>query len=255
MKTRFVIESRQDEISLKHASALKNLLVSKGYKEDEVNPELVFSIGGDGTFLNAVNKYFEKEPYFIGIKSGHLGFLCEYDEEDIKNLVDSIDESPLNEISLIKLNCGNKEYFALNEFRIESNNGAVIKFDLFINNDFLESYIGDGICFSSSYGSTGINKSINGPIVTGDLKVLIITPKANINNSLYSTLDNSLVLSDKSTIILNNFHHQNFNIYYDHAKVAINEEVKEIKISLSNKKVTILGNRNYIKNIKDSFLK
>lgn len=43
--------------------------------QDLKNPNLILVIGGDGSFLKAVNKYWRKRLPFCGINAGHVGFL------------------------------------------------------------------------------------------------------------------------------------------------------------------------------------
>jgi NAD+ kinase len=52
----------------------------------------------------------------------------------------------------------------------------IIKLDTFINNDFLESYPGDGLIVSTPTGSTGYSLSAGGPVVNPTLSILLVTP-------------------------------------------------------------------------------
>ena len=64
-----------------------------------------------------------------------------------------------------------------------------------IDNDFVGKYICDGILISSPFGSTAYNKSLKGPVVTLNSKVLIVTPINSVNCNF-----ESLVIDDNSTI-------------------------------------------------------
>ena len=57
-----------------------------GFSFDNKNPDVVFSVGGDGTFLRAVHEYLNQAEHiqFIGINSGSLGFLYDFSKEDIQ---------------------------------------------------------------------------------------------------------------------------------------------------------------------------
>ena len=59
---------------------------------DEENPDIVLSIGGDGTLLHAFHKYkhLTSSVAFVGIHTGHLGFYADWKPVEIEKLVISI---------------------------------------------------------------------------------------------------------------------------------------------------------------------
>ena len=52
---------------------------------DEKNPDLVISIGGDGTILEAVHQYLML-MLFVGIHTGTLGFYTDYQVDEVDQL-------------------------------------------------------------------------------------------------------------------------------------------------------------------------
>ena len=54
---------------------LRNEISNRGFLYDEVNPEVVIFVGGDGTFLRAVHQYFNQlhQVKFIGLCKGLSG--------------------------------------------------------------------------------------------------------------------------------------------------------------------------------------
>ena len=87
MKQKFAVVHRPDETSRQLKDELTGKLGEAGWTEDERQPDLVFAIGGDGTFLYAVHEYLDQleNVKFVGIHSGTLGFFCDYrcDEMDL----------------------------------------------------------------------------------------------------------------------------------------------------------------------------
>ena len=77
-----------------------------GFILDDLNPEIVFSIGGDGTFLRAVHQYIDDidDVTFIGINTGSLGFFYEFNKEQIPSIMKSISDRtyPLKKYPLLK---------------------------------------------------------------------------------------------------------------------------------------------------------
>ena len=53
---------------------------------DEENPQLVVTIGGDGTLISAFHKYSHllNTVRFIGIHTGHLGFYTDWRDYELE---------------------------------------------------------------------------------------------------------------------------------------------------------------------------
>ena len=158
---RFVIVSKDDEQSKQLKEKVNLRLIELSYENNEENPDLVVTIGGDGTFLRAIHQYIDQLDTikFVGIHTGTLGFFSSYDghecEAFIQDLIDSkleYKKFPLLDIC-VKSKSGNEHYYALNEMRVEN----VIRTQLIrvsINNEFMETFRGTGHCISSQAGST-----------------------------------------------------------------------------------------------------
>ena len=54
----------------------------------------------------------------------------------------------------------------------------VIRFNNYVNGEFLNSYTADGIIISTATGSTGYSLSAGGPIVSPETNIMIMTPVA-----------------------------------------------------------------------------
>ena len=73
---RYTILTKGDSKS----NALKHKMINhmKDFQmvEDSENPEIVISVGGDGTLLQAFHQYSHmlSKVAFVGIHTGHLGF-------------------------------------------------------------------------------------------------------------------------------------------------------------------------------------
>jgi NAD+ kinase len=57
----------------------------------------------------------------------------------------------------------------------------MITIDTYLNDEFLNSYWADGLIISTPTGTTGYSLSCGGPILTPDVKSLVITPIAPHN--------------------------------------------------------------------------
>ena len=57
---------------------------------DEKNPDLVISIGGDGTILEAVHQYLNVDCCFVGIHTGTLGFYTDYQVDEVDQFIKDV---------------------------------------------------------------------------------------------------------------------------------------------------------------------
>ena len=59
---------------------LNALLEQAGIQRDDHEPELVISVGGDGTLLSAFHHYSHclNDVRFLGVHTGHLGFYTDW---------------------------------------------------------------------------------------------------------------------------------------------------------------------------------
>ncbi len=242
---------------------IKKLLENKlnSFEIVDKNYDLAISIGGDGTFLKMVNESdFDNNIYFIGINSGKLGFLEEIEPFEIDYLIDKLNNNDFNieEVSIGKIDIISKDsrdtFNFLNEVLIRKEDLKVLKSSVFIDNEHLEDFTGDGLLVSTSTGSTAYNLSFNGPIIYNKLNVLSLTPVAPINNSVYKNLTNSLIVNSDSIIkfLLNNF---DLSIMIDGRLKRFNN-IDEINITIDSKKIKCLriGDYNFVKRINSKIL-
>ena len=152
--------------------------------------DMLISIGGDGTILRAVTLVRNSGVPILGINAGRLGFLATVQKENIaafmqfvidkkytisKRTLLSLSCSPENE-SLVDIN------FAMNEISVSRKDStSMITVETYLNDEFLNSYWADGLIIATPTGSTGYNLSCGGPILTPDVKSLVITPIAPHN--------------------------------------------------------------------------
>ncbi|MFE3869945.1 NAD kinase [Flavobacterium sp. ZS1P70] len=171
-------------------------IVQKEYKTFESHTELdasfdmLISIGGDGTILRAATLVRDSGVPILGINAGRLGFLATVQKENIAAFMQFVIEKKytLSKRTLLSLSCSpNNESiqdinFAMNEITVSrKDTTSMITIDTYLNDEFLNSYWADGLIISTPTGSTGYSLSCGGPILTPDVKSLVITPIAPHN--------------------------------------------------------------------------
>ena len=84
------------------------------------------------------------------------------------------------------LSFGNiKNKFALNDiYTCKLLQSKMICYDLFINNNFIDSYKADGLIILTSTGSTVYNLPADSPIIKSNLSVFVLTPNDNNTNPM-----------------------------------------------------------------------
>jgi NAD+ kinase len=194
---------------MKYAQFGKHSLLNLPFKQDDQNPDFVFSLGGDGTMLSAIHKYINQleKIKFIGINTGRLGFFTDFDIDELTLICTMLEnnEYELNSFHILEYTLISDEQtltgYAVNELAIV-NPVHTQNIDVFINGEHFETFRGTGLLVSPPTGSTAYNKSLGGSVIDPNIKAIQLTEIASINNRVFKSLSSSLVLSEKSKIEL-----------------------------------------------------
>lgn len=177
---------------------------------DQNNPDVVISIGGDGTLLSAFHHYIKlaKQPHFIAVHTGHLGFYTDFLSGQVEELVRYLlgEEHktysyPLLSTTLL-MGDQEKKLIALNEMTLKTISGTFVC-EVEIGQELFEVFRGDGICISTPTGSTGLSKSFGGAVVHPSVEAIQMVEIAAINNIVYRTIGAPLIFPKEETITLN----------------------------------------------------
>lgn len=152
---------------------------------------LLLSIGGDGTFLDAV-VYIKDNPIpILGINSGRLGFLANVPVNEIDEAVEAICEGRYEyeerEMLQLEVNGSVLAGFeqALNEVSVlKTSTSSLLKIHAYIGEAYLTTYWADGLIIATPTGSTAYSLSGGGPIVSPDCRNIILTPVCAHNLSI-----------------------------------------------------------------------
>lgn len=167
---------------------------------DEIGSvDVLIVLGGDGTMLKVAAAVGNKGIKILGINSGNLGFLTEFEGEDIARALDLLIggfRSQKREVLEVSVN--GKSFFALNEvffqrhYNEEADNNVVC-ITAEIDGKKVDDFVGDGIIVSTPTGSTAYSLSAGGPILTPDIHAFILTPVC-----AHSLHNRPIVYSDRS---------------------------------------------------------
>jgi NAD+ kinase len=145
---------------------------------------VVFVLGGDGTFLNAVRWIGKRDIPVVGIKFGRIGFLSETTEEYIIPLAEAILEKQyiiekrMRLKATLKINGQTKTtQYVLNDVVINKGTLArLASIKTYIDGHDLTTYKADGLIVSTPTGSTAYSLAAGGPVVHPKLSAIMMTP-------------------------------------------------------------------------------
>lgn len=141
---------------------------------------LLVTIGGDGTLLRAARLAVERGVPIIGINTGRLGFLTEFDEDDpaIDELPDLLERGLMIEERLaLCAEYNGRRFFALNDVVVRKGSvSRMVPFGLCLNDEQAAHIPADGICVATPTGSTAYFLSAGGSIISPQVEAFGIVP-------------------------------------------------------------------------------
>lgn len=220
---RYAIVSKKDDVSRHLAALIKEELKELTY--DEEHPEIVISVGGDGTMIYSIHRYEHvlNDVSFVGIHTGTLGFFTDYLKDEYKQLVEDIltKQPEIFDRHLLRISYNGKIFHALNEMRIENSYRSQV-IDMYVNDEHMETFRGNGLCVSTPSGSTALNKSLGGAVINPSLRLMQVTEIAGIHHNAYRSLGSPLILGDEDVVRFET----DFN---ENAVLGIDTDIYELK--------------------------
>ncbi len=171
--------------------------------EVPADADCMIVLGGDGTVLQAARLTKMLRVPIIGVNLGTLGYMTEVEvpnlEESLERLVagDYVQESRMMLGGRATFADGRREEgWALNDIVISRSGPLqIIKFNIYVNGQFLNDYSADGVIVTTPTGSTGYNLSAGGPLVEPGARLIVLTPICP-----HSLNQRSIVLSPEDVI-------------------------------------------------------
>ena len=199
------IENAGKVVSLSSLSAFTD-----GYNFQAIPPDVDCAIvlGGDGTIIQAANDLMSYDIPILGVNMGTLGFLAEIEKHHVEEALDRLfsDEYRIEKRIMVE---GNIIYNtmipgrykratcnALNDIVITRKGfSRIISLGIYVNDELVDNFLGDGVIISTPTGSTAYNLSAGGPIIIPSACVTVITPICP-----HSLSPRSIVVSAEDTI-------------------------------------------------------
>lgn len=220
--------------------------------------DVLLTLGGDGTLLDMVTLIRDSGTPVIGINFGRLGFLASINKSDIAAAIYAVvhKQFALDSRELLCINCEEKIFgednFALNDITIHKrDDAAMITMHAFLNEEFLNSYWGDGIIISTSTGSTAYSLSCGGPILFPQSNSMVVTPISPHNLNV-----RPIVLPDSSRLAFEvECRSANYLVSCD-SRTAIVAKRMKFRIEKAGFKLNLirLNNESYLTTLRNKLL-
>lgn len=193
------------------AATLSNVSSVREIYDPVIVPEMIdcaIVLGGDGTIIQTANDLMTHGIPILGVNLGTLGFLAEIETHNVFEALDRLfkDDYRIENRIMIEgdiLNnskqTGKEEEsrgYALNDVVITRKGfSRIISLGIYVNDELVDNFMGDGVIISTPTGSTAYNLSAGGPIVIPKASVMVITPICP-----HSLSPRSIVVSAEDTI-------------------------------------------------------
>jgi len=234
----------------------ESVLVSNSYLASV--SDILISIGGDGTMLHTAYSTLNYNKPIIGINFGKLGFLAEFNIDEIDILLEDLKKGnyEIEERIMLEgecLSCKDLKLFGINDIVIDKGGWPkMIEISIKVNDDYVTTFTADGLILSTPTGSTGYSLSVGGPIVTPKTNVITVSPI-----SPHSLTTRPLILESNSKIYIKvNSNHKNVQINCDGERVHNFKPSVELLVYRSPNTIKLIRTKsiNYFKTLREKLL-
>lgn len=180
-------EERNKDYLIEKKAAFQLSKKNKGadYQKIKAESDYIIIIGGDGTFLHSSHHFIGSDIPLLGINVGHLGFLTDVETEELTKALEMIANNNYRVEKRMMLK--SEQYrakkrirtsYALNDYVLNRDpDSQMLEIELFINNELVNKFRGDGLILATPTGSTAYSLSAGGPIINPHkIKAILITP-------------------------------------------------------------------------------
>ncbi len=217
----------------------------KYYSSFPESCELIVVIGGDGSMLDASVLAIKYDIPLLGVNLGKVGYLNELEPDSLDTLVKLVSgEYEIHEKMLLQAKYEGEETvisdrLALNDIVLSHENYLGIADFTLSSSDGEVRYRADGICVSTPQGSTAYSLSAGGPIVSHNVRALVVTPICP-----HSFFNRSTVFSDSEVLVLKNTGNDRLNISIDGRRFRTLDAGESCQVFVSERRLKVVSFKN-----------
>ena len=148
----------------------------------------VIAIGGDGTLLKTARLVGASGIPILGVNSGKLGFMMQTTPDELDDATErvfegrySLDKRLVLQGRIANGTSGDADasevFSALNDIVIDKGSICrVIELGIYINDEYVNDVMADGLIVSTPTGSTAYSLAAGGPILAPDMEAIVVSP-------------------------------------------------------------------------------
>jgi len=176
-----IVANTKKDLTYFYASEAKLFLEYKGIRAKILKElsicSLFIVLGGDGTMLRTAQFAAVYDIPMLGINLGNLGFLTAVEKEHLNEALEKLIKGDFisEKRMMLSASSGYKNHIALNEVYF-GGYGKLRTFSVYINDEHIDDIRADGVLVSTPTGSTALNLSAGGPILTPGGQMMVLTP-------------------------------------------------------------------------------
>jgi NAD+ kinase len=241
---KFTVIHRDDERSQLLTAEFIEKASRRGLVWDESRPDMVVSIGGDGTMLSAFHQYIDQldSVSFFGIHTGHLGFFADWQVSEMDELMLQIESMephivafPLVSVE-VQMRKDTIKHLVLNETAVKGVQNETIVMQVNINDEMFEMFRGDGIVTSTPLGSTAYNKGLGGALIHPSISAMQMTEIASINNRIFRTLGSPIIIPQHHIVEIFPRKDQSLFMSFDHLNIT-RRDIRSIRLQVAHETI------------------
>ena len=152
---------------------------------DDAPPDIILSLGGDGTLLRTARYIGSRGIPILGVKLGRVGFLTSAMPDEIDDMMAALarDEFTIESRTMIAATITTADGrtidggAALNDVVVHKGGVArVVRLQVDVDGEPVGGYSADGLIVATPTGSTAYSLSAGGPVVVPGVDALVVTP-------------------------------------------------------------------------------
>ncbi len=172
------------------------------------NQDLLIALGGDGTMLRAGHLAAPYQLPILGINLGRFGFLTEIQKDEWEGALNRVLDGDYWKEQRMMIRA---EHYREDQLlgRWDALNDAVIsrgklirpiQLEIAINEQYLSTYVADAVIASTATGSTAYAMAAGGPILSPELRNMVLVSVAP-----HLSIEQSLVLSEDVQVSITSY--------------------------------------------------
>ncbi|MCY3771479.1 MAG: NAD(+)/NADH kinase [Gemmatimonadetes bacterium] len=148
----------------------------------------IIAIGGDGTLLKTARLVGASGIPILGVNTGKLGFMMQTTPDELGDALERVfgGRYSLDKRLVLQGRTGNgtsgdavggEVFSALNDIVIDKGSICrVIELGIYINDEYVNDVVADGLIVSTPTGSTAYSLAAGGPILAPDMEAIVVSP-------------------------------------------------------------------------------